>query len=179
MNTHWKKLTNPNYLGSWDFMPGEKKTLTIDQVTQEEVIDVQQNSAKKEVVVAYFKEKGVKPLILNKTNCKAIQNIYKTPYIQEWSGKRISIHIEKVKAFGKLEDALRIVNERPGDISPVTQTAGQMFICEKCNKPIIGDTKFTAAKIVALSQEQFGEQLCLSCGKEKRKELEDVTTEQE
>ena len=129
--THWKKLTNPNYLGSWDFVQGEKKTLTIDKVTQEEVIDVQQNVAKKEVIVVFFKEKGIKPLILNKTNCKTIQGIYKTPYIQEWSGKRISIHVEKVKAFGKLEDALRVVNELPSSSPQANQSTGQMFVCKK------------------------------------------------
>ena len=35
--THWKKLTNPNYLGSWDFQPGEIRTLTIKEVREEPV----------------------------------------------------------------------------------------------------------------------------------------------
>ena len=33
--THWKKLTNPNYLGSWCFQPGEEKVVTIREVKQE------------------------------------------------------------------------------------------------------------------------------------------------
>ena len=36
--THWKKLTNPNYLGSYAFDPGEEKIVTIDYVCQESVI---------------------------------------------------------------------------------------------------------------------------------------------
>ena len=33
--THWKKLTNPNYLGSYAFQPGEEKTVTIKEVKRE------------------------------------------------------------------------------------------------------------------------------------------------
>ena len=29
---HWKKLTNPNYLGSYAFEPGEEKPLTIREI---------------------------------------------------------------------------------------------------------------------------------------------------
>ena len=43
--THWKKLTDPNYLGSWDFAPGEVRTLTIERVLQEKVIDKQKKIA--------------------------------------------------------------------------------------------------------------------------------------
>ncbi len=35
--THWKKLTNPNYLGAYDFDIGEKRTLTIAKTVREMV----------------------------------------------------------------------------------------------------------------------------------------------
>lgn len=104
--THWKKLTNPDYLGAYDFGEDEKKrVLTIHNVKQVRIKD--QQGREEEVVVATFKENS-KPMILNKTNMKAIEKAYKTAYIEEWSGKRISIHVERVKAFGDLVDALRI-----------------------------------------------------------------------
>ena len=59
--THWKKLTNPNYLGAYAFEAGEEKIVTIDFVEQEEVIST---DGKSEVcIVAHLA--GEKPLILN------------------------------------------------------------------------------------------------------------------
>jgi hypothetical protein len=40
MKTHWKKLTNPNYLGAYDFQQGEKRIVTIKEVIQEKVLNV-------------------------------------------------------------------------------------------------------------------------------------------
>jgi hypothetical protein len=33
--THWKKLTNPNYLGTYALEPGQTLVLTIDCVKEE------------------------------------------------------------------------------------------------------------------------------------------------
>ena len=38
MQTHWKKLTNPLYIGAYDFAPGEERTLTIKSVKREMVV---------------------------------------------------------------------------------------------------------------------------------------------
>ena len=35
--THWKKLTNPEYLGAYAFRPGEEKIVTIESVALEEL----------------------------------------------------------------------------------------------------------------------------------------------
>ena len=81
--THWKKLTNPNYLGSYAFQPGEEKTVTLKEVKREVV---QNQNGKEECTVAYFEE-DVKPLILNKTNCDMISKVWGTPYLEDWTGK--------------------------------------------------------------------------------------------
>ena len=87
--------------------------LTIDKVIVEQVVDMEKGgSAKKDCIIAYFKE-NCKPMILNKTNCKMIQALYDTPMIEQWAGKKIIVKIERVKAFGKMEDALRIKKEVP------------------------------------------------------------------
>ena len=70
--THWKKYTNPDYLGAYAFQPGEEKTVTIKEVKRELVFNPS-GSGKEECTVAFFVE-DVKPLILNKTNCKAMGN---------------------------------------------------------------------------------------------------------
>ena len=66
--THWKKTFNPDYLGAYAFDPGEEKIVTIVSVTQEEVTGLEGRTEL--CLVAHLENE--KPLILNKTNCKAI-----------------------------------------------------------------------------------------------------------
>jgi hypothetical protein len=109
MKTHWKKLTNPDYLGSYDFQPGEERTVKILQVEQK---PVKGPDGKEELcIVAHLANQ--KPVILNKTNCKTISNLYKTAYIEDWSGKSIILKVEAVKAFGEVVDALRVKKQIP------------------------------------------------------------------
>lgn len=114
METHWKKLTNPNYLGSYSIDPGKDLTVTITKVVQEEITNM--NGKKEKAIVAYLQ--GQKPAILNKTNCKIIAKIYDTPYIENWAGKQITFYTAKVDAFGEKVEALRIRPEIPNSKKP-------------------------------------------------------------
>lgn len=109
--THWKKLTNPNYIGAHDLQPGQEVKITIDTVSKEPV----KGPDGKEEMCVVAKLKGTatgKPMILNKTNMKIIAKVLDTPYIEEWSGKSVIIYAAKVKAFGELVDALRVKNQK-------------------------------------------------------------------
>ena len=103
--THWKKLTNPLYVGACDLQPNQEVTITIESVKKEMVTGAE--GKKEECIVARFKD-AKKPMILNKTNCKIITKNLKTPYIEEWTGKQITIYVSKVKAFGDVVEALRV-----------------------------------------------------------------------
>lgn len=103
--THWKKLTNPDYLGSYSLQPNQELTLTIAKITREKVIG--SGGKKQECTVAHFVE-NVKPMILNKLNSKVISKIHGTPFIEDWPNKKITIYSELVDAFGEKVDALRI-----------------------------------------------------------------------
>lgn len=116
--THWKKLSNPNYLGAYALTPDEDMVLTIDRAVNEEVTG--NNGKKEECLVIYFKEKDVQPMILNVTNAKMIENIHNTPYIEDWSGKKIQLYIAQVNAFGDTVDALRIRPQAPRDKPELT-----------------------------------------------------------
>ena len=94
--THWKKLTNPNYLGSWCFQPGEEKVVTIREVKQE---IVQNQNGKEECTVAYFTE-DIKPMILNKTNSEMIARVLGTPYIEDWKNNKILLRVKKYLHLG-------------------------------------------------------------------------------
>lgn len=107
--THWKKLTNPNYIGAYSLDPGEERNVVIEKVIREIVIGM--DGKKEECTVAYLK--GQKPFILNATNSKAITTALGTPYIEQWSGKNITIFAAKVKAFGETVEALRVKTKAP------------------------------------------------------------------
>jgi len=105
MKTHWKKLDNPNYLGAYSLLGvTDSMQLTINKVVVEEVKNSQGSDTCK---IAYFKE-DVKPMILNTVNCKAIEDTYDTPFIEDWSDKKITVYVKKIKAFGEKMDALRV-----------------------------------------------------------------------
>jgi hypothetical protein len=101
--THWKKLINPDYIGAYALQPDEDLVVTIDYVQREEVMGT---DGKKEVcTVAHLV--GQKPLILNVTNSKTIHKLY-GPYIEEWSGKTVTLFASMTRAFGEMVECLRI-----------------------------------------------------------------------
>ena len=107
--THWKKLTNPNYIGAYSLDPGQELNVTIEKVVREKVKGA--DGKEEECTVAYLK--GQKPFILNATNSKAITAALGTPYIEQWKGKTITIFAAKIKAFGELMEALRVKTKAP------------------------------------------------------------------
>lgn len=102
--THWKKLTNPDYIGSYAFLPGEEKNVQITKVTREIVTGP--DGKQEECTVAYLRNE--KPLILNSTNSKNITKVAGSPYIEDWTGKWITLYVERVRAFGETVDAVRV-----------------------------------------------------------------------
>lgn len=114
--THWKKLSNPDYIGAYYLEPGQELILTIKEVRNEMVIGP--DGKREECIVAHFNENGIKPMILNATNAKMITKLYKTPYIEDWAGKKIQVYVENVKAFGEVVEALRIRPKIPGADKP-------------------------------------------------------------
>jgi hypothetical protein len=112
--THWKKFFNYDYLGAYslDDVDGDL-IVTIDRAVVEKVIG--QNGKKEDCLVCYFSDAD-KPMILNRTNCKIIEKIYKTPHVQDWKGKRVQLYSKMVAAFGSETDALRIREFEPKSV---------------------------------------------------------------
>lgn len=103
-HVHWKKTTNPTYIGAWDFEDGKDMIVQIKDVRPEMV---QNQQGREEKMVMYF-ENGVKPLILNTTNMKAISKAVGSDYLDEWVGKKIQLFVTMVAAFGTTTDAVRV-----------------------------------------------------------------------
>lgn len=123
IKTHWKKLTNPDYLGAYDFQPNEERIVKILSVAREVITGP--DGKKEECTVA--KLANSKPMILNKTNCKTISKAYGTPYIEDWVNISIKIYVAKVKAFGDVVDALRVQCEKVEVKKPVLSPASSKW----------------------------------------------------
>jgi len=111
MNGHWKKQFNYDYLGSYS-LDGKKEALvTITKLDTDKVTG--QQGRKEDCFVVYFKEFD-KPMILNRTNAKAIEKVAGSGLVQDWSGTQVTLYVEQgVKAFGEVVDALRIRDKKP------------------------------------------------------------------
>lgn len=115
MKTHWKRLVNPDYIGAYSLPEGEDMIVTILSVSREIVVST--NGKKEECTVAKLKDQ--KPMILNRTNCRTIQKIYGTPYIEEWAGKQIQLFAATTKMAGDEVECLRIRPNIPNKSLPV------------------------------------------------------------
>ena len=160
--THWKKLSNPDYLGSYAFEPGQEMTLTIAGVRKEMVTGA--DGKQEECIVARFKE-NVKPMILNATNCKAISKLYKTPYIEEWAGKQIILRVQQVRAFGDVVDALRVKPELPAKAPE--------FKCGQCGKVLEPFGNMNARALADYTRKSYGKVLCADCAKKAKEAQEE------
>ena len=152
--THWKSMTNPNYLGVYSLPDGRDIILTIKSVGQELVMGA--DGSKEQCVVMHFQE-PVKPFICNKTNLKQITKLLKTPYVEQWAGNKIQIGSEKVKAFGDVVDALRVRSKLPQvQTEPCVK-------CESCEGEIKSEGSLTSGQVAAWRKKKYGKALCSAC----------------
>lgn len=101
--THWKKLMNPDYIGAYALPDGQDLVVTIKSVAREVVTSA--GGKKEECTVCRLV--GQKPLILNATNGKTIQKLY-GPFIEDWSGKQITLFASTTKLAGEVVECIRI-----------------------------------------------------------------------
>jgi hypothetical protein len=101
---------------------GKSFTLTIRNVTLEDMQSHDNKTVTKPV--AWFTN-ATKGMVLNRTNTMIIAGLYGVE-TDLWAGRRITIYATKVRAFGKLEDAIRVREEIPAPPttgSPLGQAA--------------------------------------------------------
>lgn len=163
--THWKKLSNPNYLGAYSIEDGRDLVLTIRAVKQETVIGA--DGKKDECIVCYWEEPD-KPMILNSTNAKQIQKLLGTPYIERWAGRKIQIGVEKVKAFGDVVEALRVRKFLPKETR---------IRCEKCGGIIVPSSGMSEEQLAKYTEAKYGAKLCAECAKQLAAEQPDPPRE--
>lgn len=102
-------------------LEGEDLTLTIDQIEKEEV------GADKEVKwVVRWKQDGVKPLVLNKTNANAIEHIYPDVEAEDMGGKKITLYPSTTEFGADIVDCIRIRIPKKGAKPAASASAEEM-----------------------------------------------------
>ena len=98
-------------------------------------------------------------MILNATNMKMIAKVLGSNFVEDWSGRKVWIGTEKVRAFGDVVDALRIRRYAPKQ----TATANTDLICEACGKPIQAAYGMSAENVAESTAKKYGKRLCADC----------------
>lgn len=106
--THWKKLQHPLYIGAYELMLNEidNKELVVKIETVKREMVQGPDGKKEECTIMTIPPH--KPMILNATNQKTLTKAIGSPFIENWSGKMVTLYVAKVRAFGETLDALRI-----------------------------------------------------------------------
>lgn len=162
--THWNTIVDTTYLSGEEIL-GSKPILTIRDFKREEVTG--DGGRKENCGVLYWAE-NAKPMIVNITNVKQITKLFKSPYKEDWQGKQIQLTTEKVKAFGKLWDAIRICKTLPQQQAPQPESIPP---CGDCGAEIKGVGDYTPDQVAATTYKRYGLPLCSDCSN-KRKEAD-------
>ena len=159
---------NPNYLGSFDLydMPKTELTVTIKKIVDEEIVS---ERGKERTAVCYFAE-NYKPMILNSTNKKRLAKLFRSTDTDAMVGKRITIGVEEVKAFGDIHDALRIKKKLPTQNIPKVQE--EVFFCEQCGGKILPFANKDSKYMAGYTKEKYGKALCSKCATEAKQQIE-------
>jgi hypothetical protein len=80
-------------------------------------------------------------MVANATNLKRIAKLLGSPFIEDWTNKRITLTTEKVKAFGEMHDAVRVSTK------PVTKPKLEGASIEKAKAALLaGSTTIESIK---------------------------------
>lgn len=132
---HWKNLANYDFLGTYSLEGiAPEITLTIKEIKKELVTAT--GGAKEDCIVAYFVEDTVsnvtvKPMVLNKTNCKIIEKLYNTGDIESWIGKKITVYPTTTRFARDIVPCLRIRDT----VSEVKEEV-KVYACSVCGTVI-------------------------------------------
>lgn len=152
MNGHWKKQFNYDYLGSYSLDGKREVVVTVKGVGTAKVTG--QSGRKEDCFVVYFTEMD-KPMILNRTNAKAIEKVSESGMVEDWVGTRVVLYVEKgVKAFGDVVDALRIRDKKPSLTKMTKEIETAMLDSVKSGK--VGQVELAIPKYVMSKGQEEG-----------------------
>ena len=153
----WERVLDPNFINS-DLIgdKGAEKVVTIKDIDFAECYD-EKTKQKVQKQSVFFEE--TRPLVLNKTNSKKLKKLFSpnSDDPREAIGHKVVLKVERIRAFGKEVDAIRI-QEYSEEKCPI------------CGKAILPYAGKSVAQIKEISQRNLGEIMCGECMKNKAKE---------
>lgn len=165
---HWREILPSTYLASADLDDGQggfqTVTVTVTKVYEDKVTG---ETGRKDDCLLCDLQEFKRPMILNKTNCAAIQNALDTPYPQDWVGQKLILSVDPhAKQFGGgTGPALRFKNYPP-------KVEVAVIRCDSCQKEIESIKGVPPNIIAQKSKEKYGTALCSTCRDKARAELE-------
>ena len=155
----WEKVIDPNFISSELIgTVGAEKVVTITNIDFAECYD-EQTKKKVQKQTVFFQE--CKPLVLNKTNAKALKKLFSpnSDNPADCVGHQVRLVVEKIKAFGKVVDAIRI--------KEYTEQK-----CEECGAVLKPASGKTVAELIEISKRNTNKILCVKCMQEYKKKQE-------
>ena len=153
----WEKIIDPNFINAELIGEvGAEKVVTIKDIDMSECYD-EQTKAKVQKQTVFFEE--CKPMVLNKTNAKALKRLFSpnSDNPADAFGHCVILKVEEVKAFGKKTTGIRI-KEFSEEKCPV------------CGKVILPYAGKSVQEIKEISERNLGQVMCGECMKNKAKE---------
>ncbi len=157
---HWRTFHETEFLGASDL---EREGVSEVVFTVSKVISktVKDDKGREETVLTCQFNGVDKPMILNTTNCQAIQKLSGSPYIEDWAGTAVTIYIKKgIKAFGKVVDGLRIKTTKPKIEAPQQEIDDEIAHLENCStldelKKVYGACKHQADQRIVSTKDKM------------------------
>lgn len=117
--TPWQTFFDKDYLGSHNFDDGEKKEVVVASAGKRSV--KKPGGKADDCLVVVFEQpkqgEGIKPLVTNVTNAKAIQKISGSRHIENWAGTKLTLYVDtNVKFAGKTVEGIRVLVD--GNMKP-------------------------------------------------------------
>lgn len=159
MISSWEKVIDPNFINAELIgTEGAEKIVTIKDIDFAECYD-EQSKKKVQKQSVFFEE--CKPLVLNKTNAKTLKKLFSpnSDDPRDCIGHKVILSVEKIKAFGKSVDAIRIK-----EFSEIK--------CEGCGKVIMPRAGKTVNELIEISKRNCGKTLCLDCMKKEKERMD-------
>jgi hypothetical protein len=120
--THYMKVHDKEFLGSHDLYlkDGSCPDIVVTIASVEPRTIVGHGGQEKPANVAFFTDRKVKPLILNREAEERIKGFANSPMIEKWSGinLRLFVNHKAKQVGGGVGDGLRIRSEQPVTILP-------------------------------------------------------------
>ena len=107
----WKEQYPSKYLKAADLGDGN----ITGTITAYKVEVVGQGSNQEDRLVLEFRESVPKPLVMNRTNCEAVEKLAGTDDTEQWIGRKVVLYAAETTFQGKVVPCVRIKAPKPAN----------------------------------------------------------------